>query len=165
MRSCRWLNRTACASNDGRETSAFRGSGRSTGSLKSPRQFFRRHRRRCAGRQWSSLKRTKEGWARPVRFQLLDKRQQPPQPLEILPIMNLLLHASLKRRRGFGISDFGFGAKLAAIEAIVRDFPGSPWIDRQMTGRAAHFGLPSFQFDNVSCHLLVPSSRPLNAHD
>jgi hypothetical protein len=54
----------------------------------------------------------------------MNKRQKAPQAIQILSIMNFLLHASLERCRNFGIS-----AKLAAIEAIVRAFPSSPWIN------------------------------------
>jgi hypothetical protein len=53
-----------------------------------------------------------------------EKRQEPPQPLQILSIKDFLLHASLD-----GIGIFGISTKLAAIEAIGRVFPSSPRIN------------------------------------
>jgi hypothetical protein len=63
-------------------------------------------------------------WGYSIGFEVLHKRQKPPQPLQIFSIMSFFLHASLDGCRNFGIS-----AKLAAIEAIGRVFPSSPWIN------------------------------------
>jgi hypothetical protein len=137
MCSCRPRNRTACASSDVRKTSVFRGNGRSTKSLKSPHSFFR-HRRGLAHPRLLSLECVDEWWTS-VRFQVPKKRQKPPQSIRIMSIKHFLLYELLDSCKNFGI-----GAKLAAIEAIDRVFPSSPWINYCVG--TAHIGLLGLPF-------------------
>jgi hypothetical protein len=139
MCSCGPRNRTACDSSDVRETSVFRGNGRSIKSLKSPQSFFR-HRRGLADARLSSLECVDEWWTS-VRFQVPKKRQKPPQPIRIMSIKHFLLYELLDSCKNFGI-----GAKLAATEAIGRVFPSSPWINYCVAAGTAHIGLLGLSF-------------------
>jgi hypothetical protein len=139
MCSCRPRNRTACASSDVRETSVFRGNGRSIKSLKSSHSFFR-HRRGLADTRLLSLECVDEWWTS-VRFQVPKKRQKPSQSIWIMSIKHFLLYELLNSCKNFGI-----GAKLAAIEAIDRVFPSCPWINYCVAAGTAHIGLLGLPF-------------------